>query len=72
MKRFHIWDGNSQEFIKGMNLEPIEIEARDGKSALRKFQRNFVTSSGMFETHQRCGRWVMTSTYGGWWTAVPK
>lgn len=64
MKQFNIIDCVS-------NHEVITISARDGKSALRKFLRNHMMSTGFYEIHKRCDRWIMTSSYGSYFVAMP-
>ena len=72
MKNFEIFDCISNEYIKGMDLKNISIKAQNGKSALKKFLRQYVLSTGMYEIHKRCNRWIMTSTYGSYFVAMPK
>ena len=72
MKKFMIYDCISNDYVRGMNLEAISIQAGNGKSALQKFLRMYVMSSGMYEFHKRCNRWIMTSTYGSYFVAMPK
>lgn len=64
MKQFKIIDCIS-------NHEATIISARDGKSALRKFLRNHMMSTGFYEIHKRCDRWIMTSSYGSYFVAMP-
>ena len=71
MKNFMIYDCISNDYVRGMNLQAIMIQAQNGKSALQKFLRNYVTSTGMYEFHKRCNRWIMTSTYGSYFVAMP-
>lgn len=46
------------------------MEAGNGKAALRKFLRGF-TSSGFYEIRKEDGLWTLTSSYGSWFTAEP-
>ena len=44
------------------------VEAGNGKAALRKFLRSF-TASGLYEIRKEDGLWTLTSSYGSHFTA---
>lgn len=46
------------------------IDARNGKSALKKFMKDGITSTGMYEIYKSNGFWEMSSTYGRRWCAI--
>ena len=69
MKTFIIFDAT-----RVGNHEPIaEINAGNGKTALRKFQQNHCMNAGIYEirrTKKSC--WEMSSTYGSYFYAIKK
>lgn len=62
MKTFTITDANN-----GQKL--ASIQARDAKSALKKFLRSHCMYTGMYEIHQTLGVWTLSSSYGAYFTA---
>lgn len=64
MKTFKIIDE-----VNAMTV--ARIEARDGKSALKKFMQSRMFSSGMREVHKTAlGNWELSTTYGAYFYAV--
>ena len=61
--KFLINDCNSKEIV-------ARIETNNGKNALRKF-RNGLMSTGCYEIHKRCNLWILSSSYGAYFVAVP-
>lgn len=64
MKQFKIIDCIS-------NRDTIVITSNNGKNALKQFLRNYCMSTGFYEIHKRCNRWIMTSSYGSYFVAMP-
>jgi len=61
---FIIYDSN--------NNSPIcKIPSNNGKNALKKF-RNCLMSSGFYEIHKRCNIWILSSSYGAYFVAIPE
>ena len=68
MKTYAIYDATRKDAHEKL----MEIEAGNGKSALRKFQRNHCMNSGMYEIHKvKANCWEMSSTYGSYFYATP-
>lgn len=63
-KIFNITDCNNGQIV-------ARIETNNGKNALRKF-RNGLMSTGFYEIHKRCNRWVLSSSYGAYFVASPE
>jgi hypothetical protein len=69
MKTFIIYDATR----KGVHEPLMEIEAGNGKSALKRFRQNHCMSTGMYEIHKtKAGYWEMSSTYGSYFYAIKK
>ena len=64
MKQFKIIDCIS-------NHDTIIITSNNNKNALKQFLRNYCMSVGMYEIHKRCNRWIMTSSFGSYFVAMP-
>lgn len=45
-----------------------KIQAGNGKAALRRFLQQF-TATGIYEIHKCAGVWVLSSSYGSYFTA---
>ena len=67
MKTFIIFDAT-----RVGNHEPIaEIDAGNGKTALRKFQQNHCMKAGIYTIHKiKKGLWEMSNTYGSYFYAI--
>ena len=61
--KFLINDCNSKEIV-------ARIETNNGKNALRRF-RNVLMSTGFYEIHKRCNLWILSSSYGAYFVAIP-
>lgn len=61
--KFIIHDCNSKEIV-------ARIYTNNGKNALRKF-RNGLMSTGCYEIHKRCNTWILSSSYGAYFVAIP-
>lgn len=46
------------------------VESNHGKNALQKF-RNSLLSTGIYEIHKCKNRWVLSSSYGSYFIAMP-
>ena len=66
MKNFAIVDMVNKTQIR-------TIQAQNGKSALRKFKQTLM-NTGMYEIHKspNNGNWILLSTYGNYFTALPR
>ncbi len=64
MKSFQIVDRVS-------NHDTTIIQAANGLSALKKFVRKYMMTSGIYETVKIDGAWHMLSSYGSDFEAVP-
>ena len=64
MKKYRIVDVNSRH-------DTIVIESNNGKNALKKFLRYYAMSTGIYEIHKRCSCWIMSSSYGSYFVAIP-
>lgn len=65
MKNFAIVDMVNKTQIR-------TVQAQNGKSALRKFKQTLM-NTGMYEIHKspNNGNWILLSTYGSYFTALP-
>lgn len=69
MKTFMIYDATRV----GTHELLAEIEAGNGKTALRKFQQNHCMKAGIYTIHKiKKGYWEMSSTYGSYFYAINK
>lgn len=64
MKRFAIVDAIRNE-------TRVIIESNNGKNALKQFRTKHAMSTGFYEIHKRCNRWIMSSSYGSYFVAQP-
>lgn len=64
MKRFDIVDMVSSRVV-------AQINTNNGKNALKVFRQGF-TSTGFYEIHKINGSWVLSSTYGSYFTAIER
>lgn len=62
--KFKIVDCNNNEIV-GM------IESNNGKNALRIFRRQLL-STGFYEIHKRLNRWILSSSFGSYFVAMPE
>jgi hypothetical protein len=63
MKTFKIVDANNVKDV-------TTITANNGKSALKKFLQKYAMYAGMYEIHKCKGIWVLSSTYGAYFSAI--
>lgn len=61
---FDIVDSISEKTI-------TQIETNNGRNALIKF-KNCLTSTGIYYIHKNCNRWILSSTYGSYFIAIPE
>lgn len=64
---FHIMDCNHIP----APIIVCDINSNNGKNALKTFYRNHAMSSGLYEIHKRCNRWILSTTYGAYFVALP-
>ena len=61
--KYNIIDCNNNEIVS-------TIETNNGKNALKRF-RNGLLSTGFYEIHKRSNRWILSSSFGSYFVAMP-
>ena len=62
--KYNIIDCNNNEIVS-------TIETNNGKNALKRF-RNDLLSTGFYEIHKRLNRWILSSSFGSYFVAMPE
>lgn len=61
---FEIVDCNNNEVVS-------RIETNNGKNACKQFLSKHYMSTGFYEIHKRLNRWILSSSYGAYFVAMP-